>query len=178
MIIDPKYRDKLLGVAAIIAFFIGSGNALEYFFASKNYLQQDEGKVTKVVHKTYGGRILYASTEIQLENNKAIFSLSDKADDGGYIEVVEGDLIKIYSQNWYQILLNFRLPDKIYYVERDGQRVYNNLSEWKSRAFYYMLVAGGSALLLCLMYFDQAKNISIANWYQRKFGSKKARITS
>ncbi len=178
MTINPKYRDNLLGVAAIIALFIGCGNAIEYFLVDKNYLQQDEGNVTKVIHETYGERILYARTEIELEKNKKTFSLKDKADDGGYIEVTEREVIKIYSQQWFQVLFNFQEPGKIYYVERGGERVYNNLSEWKRRAFYYMIVAGGCAIALTLMYFDQAKNISIANWYQKKFGKRKEQLNN
>jgi hypothetical protein len=177
MNINPKYHDKLLGVAAIIALIIVIGNAIEYFLANENYLQVDEGKVSKVIHETYGNRTLYASTEIELENNKSNFSLTDKADDGGYIEVTEGETIKIYSQQWFQLFFNFQSPGKIYYVERNGERVYNNLGEWKGRAFYYMLVAGGCAIALTLMYFDQAKNVSIANWYQKKIGKKKGTIT-
>ena len=49
--LNIKNRDNLLGVAAAIAFLIGSANALEYFIAGKNYLSINKGVVEKLIYE-------------------------------------------------------------------------------------------------------------------------------
>ncbi|MBP9102953.1 MAG: hypothetical protein KBF82_03735 [Chitinophagaceae bacterium] len=177
--LNIKNRDNLLGVAAAIAFLIGSANALEYFIAGKNYLSINKGVVEKLIYERYEGRrnMLYSKTTIRLKEMDKNFYLSDNANDGGYIETSEGEIITLYARKWYQNLYNFNYRDNIYYVEKDGQQVYNNLDTWKASAFTYMCIAGGSALLLLVMYLDQAKNISITNWFEkRRLNKRKAKL--
>ena len=170
-----KNRDSLLGVAAIITFIMGSANAGEYFFASKEYLDNRSGVVEKVIHEYYDGRrgVLYCKTTIYLNNVKKKFYLSDKANDGGFIDVVEGDSINIFTKKDYQFLYNFQGGGNIYFVEKAGMQPYNDLIRWKSGAFYYMCLFGGCSLFLFVMYLDQVKNISITNWFQKKFVKNK-----
>ncbi|MEI2740065.1 MAG: hypothetical protein V9F01_14920 [Chitinophagaceae bacterium] len=175
MIFKIKNRDGLLGVASIITFIIGAANALEYFFAGKDYLAVNKGVVTEVIHETYEGRRgrLYSKTIIRLNEKKGEFHLSDDAEDGGYISVEKGEDITIYARKWYQFLYNYDFRDNIYHVERNGEMVYNNLDRWKAAAFSYMCIFGGCALFLLVMYLDQAKNISIANWFQKRVINRK-----
>jgi hypothetical protein len=172
--LNKNHRDKLLGVAAVITFLIGLANALEYFFAGKNYLDINTGKVENVKHEIFEGRrgILYAKTIIKLEGLKKIFHISDKADDGGYIEVSAGDSITIFGKKGYQFLYNYNLKDNIFYVEKNGEMLYNNLDSWKASAFTYMCIYGGCAVFLLIMFLDQVKNISISNWFQKRFLNK------
>lgn len=170
-----KNRDKLLGVAAIITFLMGIPNAVEYFFANKGYLDNRKGVVEKVVHENYDGSrgILYSKTTIRLNNVKKEFYLSDKANDGGFIDVADGDLIIIFTKKTYQFLYNFNGGGNIYYVEKAGMEPYDDLKRWKAGALYYMCLFGGCSLLLFVMYLDQVKNISIANWFQKRFVKNK-----
>lgn len=174
MISFRKNRDKLLGVAAVITFLIGSANALEYFLAGKKYLFTREGVVENVLHERYENSrgILYSKTTIRLRGIPGKFYLSDNADDGGYIEVANGDVITVYARKWYQFLYNYDGRDNLYYVEKDGRLLYNNLGQWKAAAFTYMCIYGGCSLFLLVMYLDQARNISISNWFQKRFSHK------
>ena len=83
--LNIKNRDNLLGVAAAIAFLIGSANALEYFIAGKNYLSINKGVVEKLIYERYEGRrnMLYSKTTIRLKEMDKNFYLSDNANDGG-----------------------------------------------------------------------------------------------
>ncbi len=174
MISFRKNRDKLLGVAAVITFLIGSANALEYFLAGRHYLFTREGVVESVLHERYENRrgILYTRTTIRLRDIPGTFYLSDPADEGGYIEVTEGDLITVYARKWYQFLYNYDGRDNLYYAEKDGRLLYNNMGQWKAAAFTYMCIYGGCSLFLLVMYLDQARNISISNWFQKRFPDK------
>jgi hypothetical protein len=171
---NKRNRDKFLGVAAAITFLIGLANALEYFFANKNYLDIYTGAVANVKYKTFDGRrnILYAKTSIELAGIKKNFHLSDRAEDGGYIEVSTGDTITIFARKSYQFLYNYDFRDNIYYAEKKGEMLYNNLDRWKTTAFSNMCIYGGCALFLFIMFLDQVKNISISNWYQKRFLNK------
>lgn len=171
MISFRKNRDKLLGVAAFITFLIGSANALEYFLAGRNYLFTREGVVENVLHERYenGRGILYAKTTIRLKGIPGTFYLSDKAADGGYIEVTEGEVITVYARKWYQFLYNYDGRDNLYYAAKNGEELYNNMGQWKAAAFTYMCIYGGCSLFLLVMYLDQARNISVSNWFQKRF---------
>lgn len=151
--------DKLLRIAAIITFCMASANALEYFFAGKNYLRKKTGIVKNVVHDTYTGRRgrLHTRTRIDMEGVKRRFSLADVAQDGGYVEVEVGETISLYTRKWYQSFYNFDFAGNIYYVERNGIEVYNNLGQWKAAAFFLMFVTAICSLFLWLMYLTQAK---------------------
>lgn len=170
MMINRKNRDKLLGVAAVITFFIGSCNALEYFFAGKKYLDAHTSAVEKVNYRTLegGGGRLYSKTIINLKGVKREFYLKENAMKGGHIEVAGGDTITIYSRKLFQILYNYNLSSNIFYVEKNDRLLYDNMDQWKGTAFYNMCLFGGCALFLLIMYLDQVKNISISNWLQRK----------
>lgn len=179
MIFKIKNRDNLLGIASIISFIIGSANAFEYFFAGKEYLDVNKGVVAEVTHETYEGRRgrLCSKTIIRLNEKKEKFHLADDAEDGGYIPVETGESIIIYARKWYQFLYNYDFRDNIYYVERGGKMVYNNLDKWKAAAFTYMCIFGGCSLFLLVMYLDQVKNISISNWFQKRFINRKQNRT-
>lgn len=170
-----KNRDKLLGLAAVITFVIGSINAAEYFLADKNYLYKKKGVVSKVVHELYEKKrgILYEETTIWLEKVKGKFYLIDNADDGGHVEVKKGDTVTVYARKFLQNLYNYDYRSNLYYVESDGKTIYNNLIQWKAPAFTYMCVCLGCFFFLSIMYLDQVKNISISNWFQKRFLSKK-----
>ena len=168
-------RDKLLGVACIITFVIGAMNAFEYFLAGKNYLFKKTAVVRKIEYERYENRkgILYSKTTIRLEGVKGGFYINDKADDGGYFEVNEGDTVTVYARKYLQVLYNYDYRSNLYYLEKNGELVYNNLLQWKGPAFSYMCVFLGCSFFLLIMYLDQVKNISISNWYQKRFLKKK-----
>ncbi|MBI5856941.1 MAG: hypothetical protein HZB42_04750 [Sphingobacteriales bacterium] len=169
-----KNRDKLLSVAAVITFLIAGINALEYFFAGKRYLSINKGIVKKVSREYEDGKNgeLYSKTAIYLTSTNRKFYLRDKTNRGAYIDVSEGDTITIYAKKRIQFLYNYEKRTNIYCVERGGEVIFDNLSIWKASAFTYMLIYGGCSLLLLIMYLDQVKNISISNWFKKRFLSK------
>jgi hypothetical protein len=86
--------------------------------------------------------------------------------------VEKGDTVTLYTARFNQYLYNFQLEGNIFYATwRD--KLYNNTLNWKSGAFYYMCLFGGMAFFLTLMYLDQVKNISISNWFRKRFLNKK-----
>lgn len=165
-----KNRDKLLGVAALITFIVGSLNTLEYFFATKKYLNRYEGVVTKADYKTYSGRkgVLYGRNDIELAGVKRKLYLTDMVLDGAFIDIKAGDSVVIWAKRWFQMLYSPSFTTNIYYVEKQGTEVYDNLSEWKETSFWYMCVFGGMALFLSVIYLDVVKGISLENWFQKK----------
>ncbi len=171
MIVNRKSRDKLLGVAALITFVIGSCNAFEFFLTGKNYLNQQTGIVEEVTHEMYNGRrnVMHYRTIIHLVGKSGAFYLTEKADEGGYIEVEKGETITLYKRWFFQRLYNYDFRSNFFYAEKNGKLEYNNLDQWKSTAFSNMCLFGGCALFLLIMYLDQVKNISISNWFQKRF---------
>lgn len=155
-----KRKDKLLRIAAIITLCMASANALEYFFAGKKYLRVKTGVLENVTHDRYTGSRgeLYSRTRIYLEGTSRKFSISDNAMEGGYVEVEKGDTITLYTRKWYQLFYNFDLSNNIYYVEKNGEMIYNNLGDWKAPAFFYMFVEAICSLLLWFMYRSEAKS--------------------
>jgi hypothetical protein len=143
---------------------------LEYFLAGKDYLTIKKGIVQKVNHITYSGskRRLYTRTEIYLAGSDKRYFLTDRADFGGYVNVENGDSIVLYTRKWYQFIYNYSFENNIYYIERSGQRLYNNLSAWKSAGFSLMCFFGGCAFFLTLIYLDQVKDIFISNLFFRR----------
>jgi hypothetical protein len=175
MIFGIKKRSDILGVLSLVLFVIGGLNALEYFFAGKNYLAKYNGVVSDVKHETYLSRSskrqseYYTKTSIRLDGYKKIFRLVDRSDAGGFIPVEKGDTIRLYVKKWYQQLYVYTLKTNIYYVEdKNGDLLYNNLRTWKSTLFMGMCFAGGLALFLFLIFLDQSKNISLEIWFQRR----------
>lgn len=170
-----RNRDKLLGLASIITGLIGSANALEVFLAGKTYLNKIVGTVERVSHENYDGRknILYSKSTLYIKGKNKKYFLSEKSDDGGYIDVKEGDSVVLYTRKWYQSLYNYNFASNIYYAENSSGELYNNLLQWKGPAFYYMCVFGGAAIFLIIMYLDQVKNISITNWFQKNVINRK-----
>lgn len=162
---DTRYR--YLGWVALVAFAMALMNCLEYYFAGKNYLRQYTGVVSDVDHSSYtsyddvGNSTIIAKTAIRLEGISRKFSLSDDANYGGYVYVNKGDTVTLYVRKWYQSLYNFPLGSNVFYIEKNGNRLYNNLGEWKGAAKIYMLFFGGMALFLFVIYLDVVKNISI-----------------
>lgn len=162
-------RDRLLGWAAGISFLLGCINAGEYFLAGKNYLARYEGVVREVNYELTERRGLpfYMRTEIRLENLAKKFSLTDRAEDGGYVETRAGDTLTLYAAHALQYLYNYDWRGNLCYVERNGEQVYNNLDNWKTGAFRYLCIFGGCSLFLLVMYLDQVRNVSVANWWTR-----------
>lgn len=171
----PAKKDKLLGVAAVITFIIGSINAAEYFLAGKDYLYKKTAIVEKVTHALHENRkgILYEETTIWLQQVKGKFYVYDKADDGGHVEVEKGDTITVYARKLLQPLYNYDYRSNLFYVEGNGRMIYNNLAQWKAPAFTYMCISLGCSLFLLIMYLDQVKNVSISNWWQQRMTNKK-----
>jgi hypothetical protein len=170
-----RNRDKLLGVAALVCFIMGAANALEYFFAGIGYLRKTTGVVEQVDHLIHTGSRdrLYAETIVKLEGISKEYSLYDNAMEGGNLEVEKGDTVTLYIARFNQYLYNFQLKGNIFYASWKGGKFYNNTLNWKAGAFYYMCLFGGMAFFLTLMYLDQVKNISISNWFRKRFLNKK-----
>ncbi|MBN8784262.1 MAG: hypothetical protein ABS85_07505 [Sphingobacteriales bacterium SCN 48-20] len=155
-------------VVAILATLVAMANMLEYFFASKENLRKVEGVVDQVFTEAFGqGRRQYTKTTIVFEGGDKYW-LSDKIDRGGYIPAAKGDRLSLYVKSWYQWLYNYNWRSNIFYVEKEGKMVYNNLSEWRGSGRAFMMVSAILALLLWLIYFDVVKNKSISNLIQRK----------
>lgn len=178
MIFGIKKRADLLGIIAAFFFIIGSLNALEYFFAGKDHLAKYTGVVADVTHETFmsgsgKNRDLYTRTVISLKEYKRKFRLKDRSDEGGHVPVEKGDTVRLYVKRWYQNLYIFTFGTDIYYVERNGELIYNNLGTWNGAAFGIMCFAGGLAFFLFLIWLDQSKNISLEVWFQRKVLMKK-----
>lgn len=163
----------LLGWIALFFFFIASLNALEYFFAGKNYLAKYTGVVTDVRHETFKrtskrGARYYTKTVMRLKEYNRAFQITDVAEFGGYVPVENGDTIRLYVKRWFQHLYIYSYESNTYYVEKNGAMVYNNLGEWKGATFAIMCFAGGLAFFLLLIFLDQSKNISLEIWFQRR----------
>jgi predicted small integral membrane protein len=164
-----RKRGIALLVVAVIATLVAMANMLEYFFASKENLHKVEGVVDQVVNEAFRqGRSTYTKTTIVLEGSNDKYWLSDRVDVGGYIPAVKGDQLSLYVKSWYQWLYNYNWRSNIFYVERDGKMIYNNLSEWKGSGRAFMMVTAVLAALLWLIYFDVVKNKSISNWLRQQ----------
>lgn len=162
-------RDKIIGILAVIFLLLGTANALEYFFAGKGYLVVYNGKVTAVEHNVYQGgrRRLYSETRVSLEGIDRQFSIYENANVGGYLEANPGDIITLYIRHRYQYLYNYSLKGNIYYAEKGGQLLYNNLSEWKSTSFSFMCYLGGMGLFLLIIFIDITRGNRIRNRIKR-----------
>jgi hypothetical protein len=163
----------LLGWIALFFFVIASLNAVEYFFAGKNYLAKYTGEVAEVRHEIFNRTTkrrerIYSRTVIRLKEYNKSFQITDRADFGGYVPVERGDTIRMYAKRWFQHLYIYSYSSNTYYVERNGAMVYNNMGEWKGTAFAVMCFAAGLGLFLFLIYLDQSKNISLEIWFQRR----------
>lgn len=164
-----KNRGIALLVVAILATLVAMANMLEYFFASKESLRRVDGVVGQVINEAFRqGRSSYTKTTIVFEGSNDKYWLSDKVDVGGYIPAVKGDRLSLYVKSWYQWLYNYNWRSNIFYVEKEGEMIYNNLSEWRGSGRAFMMVSAILALLLWLIYFDVVKNKSISNLIQRK----------
>ena len=164
-----RKRGIALLVVAVIATLVAMANMLEYFFASKENLHKVEGVVDQVVNEAFRqGRSIYTKTTIVLEGSNDKYWLSDRVDVSGYIPAVKGDQLSLYVKSWYQWLYNYNWRSNIFYVERDGKMIYNNLSEWKGSGRAFMMVTAVLAALLWLIYFDVVKNKSISNWLRQQ----------
>lgn len=170
-----KNRDNILGLLAVLFLLLGSANALEYFFAGRGYLSLIEGKVEAVEHNTHlGGRgRLYAETRVKLEGNKRTFSIYDNANEGGYLDANPGDTITLYVRHWYQSLYNYSLRGNIYYAEKGGQLLYNNMSDWRATSYSYMCYLGGIGLFLLLIFLDVTRGNAVSKRIKRQLLNKK-----
>ena len=168
-------RDNVLGLIAAVFLLLGSANALEYFFAGKDYLSVITGKVERVEHNTYQGSRarMYAETKVKLEPYKRIYSIYDNAEYGGYLEANPGDTITLYVRHWYQSSYNFSLKGNIYYVEKGGQMLYNNMSDWKSTSLYNMSFLGGVGGFLLIIFLDLKRGRVVSRRIKSRFLNKK-----
>lgn len=149
--------------------FVSIANMAEYVFASKENLRKVEGVVDQVTVEGFKqGRNSYTRTTLVFEGSNDKYWLSDKTDVGGFIPAVKGDRLRLYVKSRHQWLYNYNWWSNIFYVEKEGEMVYNNLGEWKGTGRTFMMVSAIVAALLWLIYFDVIKNKSISNWIQRK----------
>jgi hypothetical protein len=160
-----RNRGNILLAVTIIVTLVAIANMLEYFFASKENLRKVDGVVSQVVHEMFRqGNDATTKTTIVLEGSNDRYWLSDKINSGGYIPAEKGDSLQLYVKSWYQWLYNYNWRSNIFYVERNGEMIYNNLGEWKASGRTFMMVSAVLAALLWLIYFDVVKNRSISNW--------------
>lgn len=167
-------RDKILGVLAVIFLLLGTANALEYFFAGKGYLSVYKGVVKEVEHNTYQGSRgrMYAETRVKLNGSNRPFSVYENANVGGYLDANLGDTVTLYVRHWFQSLYNFSLKGNIYYSEKGGQMLYNNMSEWRSTSLYNMCFLGGLGFFLLLIYIDITRGNKIRKQFKRAIFNK------
>jgi len=170
-----RNRDNILGLLAVLFLLLGSANALEYFFAGRDYLTIVEGKVVNVEHNTYrGGRgRMYAETRVMLERDERHFSVYDDAEEGGYLDTNPGDTVTLYVRHWFQSLYNFSLKGNIYYAEKGGQLLYNSMSDWRSTSFYYMCFLGGIGLFLLVIFLDISRGNAVSKRIKNRILNKK-----
>lgn len=170
-----RNRDNVLGLIAALFLLLGTANALEYFFAGRNYLAEITGKVESVEHHTYQGSRgrMYAETVVKLEQHKKTYSIYDNADFGGYLDTNPGDTLTLFVRHWHQSLYNFSLKGNIYYVERGGKMLYNCMSDWKSTSFYYMCFLGGIGGFLLIIFLDLKRSNAVSRRLRRRFLNKK-----
>lgn len=159
-----------MGVFALITLIVGSLNTLEYFFGRKNHFKKYEGVIVKVDYKTYIGRrqVLYGRNDIKLSEVKRKFFVTNEVSDGAYIDIKIGDTVVIWTRRWFQMIYSPVFDSNVFYVEKNGIEVYDNLKDLKANAFSLMCLFGGLALILSAIYLDVVKGISLENWFQRK----------
>jgi hypothetical protein len=170
-----RNRDNILGLLAVLFLLLGTANALEYFFAGRGYLAVVEGKVTNVEHNTHQGSRgrMYAETRVKLERNSRSFSIYENANVGGYLDTQPGDTITLYIRHWYQSLYNFSLKGNIYYAEKAGIMLYNNMSEWRATSFSFMCYLGGIGLFLLIIFLDVARGNAFSKRIKKRILNKK-----
>jgi hypothetical protein len=186
-----KHRGWLLRIFVYLLIFCASANAFEYFFAGKNYLSKKAG-IVSIYHQYYferGGRRInnsrsvsgsFSKTIIRLKNLNTTFRSVDRISFGtstdvkndSFIDVKEGDTITIYTRNWYQSLYSLALGSNIYCVKKNGETVYQNIAKWKSHAFGFMIIYGVLSFILWGIYLSYAKDITISQWFQKRFSNK------
>jgi hypothetical protein len=162
-------RDKIIGLLALFFLLLGTANALEYFFAGKGYLAVYKGVVTDVEHNIIQGtrERLYAETRVKLQGSKRDFSIYENANVGGYLDANPGDTVILYVRHWYQYLYNYSLRTNIYYAEKGGKLLYNNMSEWRYASFAFMCYLGGMGLFLLIIFIDITRGNRIRNRIKR-----------
>lgn len=158
--------DGILKFLVIAFALIVLGNALEYFFVQKINLRKVTAKVSEVVVKTYKcagwryGARKCEKTMIRLENVKGIFSVSDYADRGAYIEGIQkGDNVSVYTRKWYQYILTFGAGKDIYGLEKDGVSHYD-IDRWKKSNKAFMIVFGILSIVFGSLYVLQRITIN------------------
>jgi hypothetical protein len=170
-----KSRDKFLGLTSLIFGIVAFLNALDYFFAGKNFLKKYNGIVQKADYYIYTGRsykyrrgVDYGRNTIKLFGIEREFKLTKEVSLGAFVDVKEGDSVTILAKRWFQYLYSPTFESNIYYIKKRDGYSFDFVKDWKSITFGYMCVCGGIAFFLFFIYLDVVKGISLENWFQKK----------
>ena len=158
--------DDILKFLVIALPLVVLGNALEYFFVTKDNLRKITGIVDKVVLKTYecaggGYRITICErTDIKLENIHGSFHVSDDAGKGAYIEGIQkGDEVSVYIRKWYQYILTFGAGKDIYGLEKGGLSYYD-IYRWKKSNMAFIMIFSCFSLFFIALYILQRVSVN------------------
>ena len=158
--------DDILKFLVIALPLVVLGNAIEYFFVTKDNLRKITGKVEEVILKTYtchGDSYNTATcerTDIKLENMRGSFHVSDDAGRGAYIEGIQkGDEVSVYIRKWYQYILTFGAGKDIYGLEKDRVSYYD-LYRWKNSNVAFIIIFSFFSLFFIALYILQRVTVN------------------
>jgi hypothetical protein len=169
-----KYHKRLIHVVIVFA-FLSLGNAIDFYFGTKNDFRLIQGKVTNVEISSYFGktrytrRTYYTKTTIKInDGRKKYFTIEQSAVDSLLVKLKTGDIVGIYARRWYQRLPYFGLNANMFLVVKDGTVIYDVMYRCKKQNMIFMIVFGIIALFVFVIYLDVVKDISLENWFQKR----------
>jgi hypothetical protein len=173
--------NKILKYIAILFWLLSLGNAIDLFFSSNSNLKVVRGEISSVkigsfpVYHKYGKSMgSYITTNITLGKNDYIFFSNEKDGRDSLLRGVRvGEKVELYVRRWYHYITYFGLGANMFLVKRDGEIIYDITDKCRRANKIFMIVCALVAMAFSLIYLDVNKNLSIENWFRKRFIKKK-----
>lgn len=169
-----RYHQRLLYVGMFF-FAISLLNAVQYFFAGAAAYRKEEGLVTDLEISSYFGRTrstrrtYYTRTSFRLDGTATSwYSTESSSRDSLLLQLKNGDRIEIYGKRWYHYISYFGLESNLFLVRKNDRLIYDVRDRGKEMNKLFMIITAVMGGLLMVIWLDVVKNISLANWFQRK----------